>query len=146
MRKPPFSTPELAAELQAKQELARRRCANDPEELQVLRELESTGYRWARKAILWHRLLDFWNAELGIVVQIDRARQDDADEAYWDEYAYRRSSILVLRIDNRKDLDEAVETIKTAELWNDRRARLGKLVVTSEHVHAPSAAQRSLGF
>lgn len=147
MKMPP--TPQTSEEIARMKELqfrARHAAANSQKELQILRELDATGHRWTRKAVWGYRIFDFWCAELGIAVQIDRPGQDDKQEAYLDEYNYRRSSILVLRVDNRADLDRALATIASSETLNERRKRLGKLVVTSEHVPVPAAGQRTLGF
>lgn len=146
MRKPPIMTFQLKEELRRRQERERIKYANDRDENRVLYALNSTGYSWNRKIIWGHRLYDFWCADLGVVVQIDRPDQNDADEAYWDEYVYRRSGIIVLRVDNGRDLDNALAVIARAEPWSQRRERNGRLLAPGDYVAAESAGQRTLGF
>lgn len=139
MKKLPFPTNKIASEAMRKQQAAAlETCDKDPGEAWVRSKLWAIDWAWTRKAIWGCRLFDFWYPTLGIAVQVDKEGQDDEAEAYADEYNYRRSSILVLRVEpfNEDDMNRALEALKIAELWKERRARLGNLIGDA---HPPAA-------
>lgn len=62
--------------------------------------LRHSGYTFARQIPWGNRLFDFWNLALGIAVEVDGPEHDKAYDAYRDEYNFRRSGIVVLRVPN----------------------------------------------
>lgn len=62
--------------------------------------LATTRRHWTRQAIWGHRIFDFWSAELGAAVEVDGWSHDPDYDAYRDEYNFRRSGIVVLRVRN----------------------------------------------
>lgn len=102
-------------------------CQSNPNEAWMLRKLETTGWKWKRQAQWGYRLFDFWNAYLGIAVEVDGLTHDKVYDGVRDDYNWERSGILVLRVRNRDEADaeKALETIQGACDWNERRASLG---------------------
>lgn len=88
--------------------------------------LTSTGYKWSRQALWGYRLYDFWSHELGCAVEIDGPEHDKDYDSYRDEYNFRRSGIVVLRVRNlnEMDMENALRLIKLVGSWKDRRAAL----------------------
>jgi hypothetical protein len=60
-------------------------------------------------------------------VEIDGPTHDPEYDAYRDEYNFRRSGIVVLRVRNRNehDMSRAIVTIASLGLWSKRRKELG---------------------
>lgn len=79
--------------------------------------------RWTRQAEWGYRLFDFWNARLGCAVEVDGPEHDPNYDQYRDEWAFRRSAIVVLRVRNRneQDADHAILTIGKLGTWIDRK-------------------------
>lgn len=90
-------------------------------------KLAGTGRKWSRQAMWGYRVFDFWCAELGIAVECDGPEHREAYDAYRDEYNYRRSGIVVLRVRNQNDEDaeKALAAIAAARSWKERRELLG---------------------
>jgi very-short-patch-repair endonuclease len=111
-------------EMQAKN---RRRSASNPNELWMADKLDETGLKWTPQAVWGYRIFDFWCHQLGIAVEVDGPEHRIEYDNYRDEYNYRRSAVLVLRVRNRSEEDAAaaLRVIAESESWNDRRARLG---------------------
>lgn len=110
--------------------------------------LKTTGLKWTRQASWGFRLFDFWNAHLGIAIEVDGPEHDaksDFDQAR-DAYNYRRSAILVLRVRNRNEADAtaALARIAAAEPWTERRRKLNVRTQKEERQAARIAAQPSL--
>lgn len=88
---------------------------------------QSTHYNWKRQAIWGKRLYDFWNAKLGVAVEVDGPEHNPNYDAYRDEYNFRRSGIVVLRVPNG-DYDRASEVcdwIGNSETWEQRKTLIG---------------------
>lgn len=88
--------------------------------------IQETGIRWTRQAQWGHRLFDFWSAALGIAVEVDGPEHDAAYDLYRDEYNFRRSAIVVVRVPNFSDEDasKAVGFIRNERTWNERKTYL----------------------
>ena len=80
-------------------------------ETKVVARLKQTPWKWSRQSTWGYRLFDFWCKELGVVIEVDGPEHDQEYDSYRDEYNFRRSGIVVLRIQNH-DERELEETIK----------------------------------
>lgn len=102
-------------------------CVTNGNENWMAAKLETTGMKWTRQAWWGYRLFDFWNATLGIAVEVDGPEHDKAYDAHRDEYNFRRSGILVLRVRNlsEDDATRALDAIANAEPWKERRQAMG---------------------
>jgi very-short-patch-repair endonuclease len=89
-------------------------------------KLEATGQKWTRQAQWGYRLFDFWCPLLGVAVEIDGPEHDPVRDAYRDEYNFRRSGIVVLRVPNMDEnaVVRAVAIIEKLGPWQDRRRQL----------------------
>jgi hypothetical protein len=102
------------------------RANTDPADVWMQRFLiRQTGVKWTPRAQWGYRLFDFWCHRLGVAVEL---ATDDADaDQESDRAAYDRSAILVVRVRgfNADDAAHAVDIIKQATSWNERRAKCG---------------------
>jgi very-short-patch-repair endonuclease len=100
---------------------------NNPNELWMYEKLKSTPYKWKRQRQWGYRLFDFFCAELGVAVEVDGPEHDPDYDAVRDHYNLTKSGIVVLRVRNRNEDDamRCLEQIRSAETWNERRAKLG---------------------
>jgi len=116
-------TPHMQRRRAQNLELARR----NPNENWLRDKLRATGYRWTRQAVWGYRIFDFWNARLGIAIEVDGPEHDRARDKERDELDYVTSGIRVLRVRNRNEADaaHALRLIRCADAWNVRRGRLG---------------------
>lgn len=94
-------------------------------------KLTRARIKYRRQAQWGFRLFDFWIASKGVAVEIDgpehNAHKARAQDAYRDEYNYRRSAILVIRVPNGDEASAAaaIQKIHGECSWEDRRAQLG---------------------
>ncbi len=104
-----------------------RRKGMTPAEKWMYEKLKQTGERWNCQSIWGWRLYDFWCARLGVAVEVDGAEHNPEREKIRDEYNYATSGIVVLRVKNFSENDAlfALEKIKTAGLWKERRITMG---------------------
>lgn len=94
-------------------------------------KLKHTGHKWSRQAVWGWRVYDFWCHELGIAVEVDGPEHDISYDAKRDAYNWKRSRIIVLRVNNF-DEDDARKTLKaiaTAQKWNERREAAGLSII-----------------
>ena len=121
-----------AAYMNERKEQNSRRAVKNPNENWLAERLSTTGYKWTRQASWGYRIFDFWCHELGIAVESDGPEHDTQYDEYRDEYNFRRSGILVLRVRNRNEDDAkaVLSEIAAAETWKARRERLGLNVKT----------------
>lgn len=88
-----------------------------------------TGLKWTRQAMWGYRLYDNWNAVLGVAVEVDglEHKYKRGQDLYRDEYNFRRSGIVVLRVRNQNEIDMAfaVDLIRKSRTWEERRNDLG---------------------
>ena len=89
-------------------------------------KLRATGVKFSRQTIWGCRLFDFWNAKLGIAVEIDGPEHDAAYDSVRDRYNYLRSGILVLRIRNfsEADLLSAIKAIQSSGSLVERKDKI----------------------
>lgn len=89
--------------------------------------LVTTGLKWTRQAQWGYRIFDFWCAHLGVAVEVDGAEHREDYDAYRDEYNFRRSGIVVLRVRNKSEEDAAIAlaSIREQTPWKDRREVMG---------------------
>lgn len=82
---------------------------------------------WTRQAVRGYRIHDFWNHELGCAIEVDGTEHDREYDNYRDEYNFRRSGVLVLRVRNRnmEDLDSVLATISKLTDVRTRKEKLG---------------------
>lgn len=99
----------------------------NPNENWLAEKLVDTKVSWSRQATWGCRIYDFWSHELGIAVETDGPEHNKRYDAMRDEYNYRRSGIVVLRLRNKNDADLAtvLEKIASAMTWEERREKLG---------------------
>lgn len=106
----------------------KKACKKNDAENWMYRKLVQTGLKWTRQAQWGYRIFDFWNAELGIAVEVDGLSHNKKYDSIRDSYNYKKSGILVLRV---KNFDEkgASRIIKGLMIyrrpWNHRRESLG---------------------
>jgi very-short-patch-repair endonuclease len=90
-------------------------------------KLKDSTKKWSRQAVWGCRIFDFWCHELGVAIEIDGPEHNKKKDAYRDEYNYRRSGIIVLRVRNKNEEDaaQALEEVSKSLPWKDRRKDLG---------------------
>jgi very-short-patch-repair endonuclease len=90
-------------------------------------KLKGSGFKFSRQVSWGFRVFDFWCAALGIAVEVDGPEHDAKYDAHRDEYNYRRSGIVVLRVRNwiEEDAAAALTKIAKAVTWKERRDALG---------------------
>lgn len=103
------------------------RCLSSKAETWALAMLSRTGRKWTRQAMWGFRIFDFWNAEIGCAIEIDGPEHNAEIDRYRDEYNFRRSGIVVLRVKNFDvaDMNAAIRNIHDLGGWQERRASLG---------------------
>jgi very-short-patch-repair endonuclease len=105
-------------------------CKDNRAENWMAEKLSATGLKWRRQAMWGFRLFDFWNAELGIAVEVDGPRWHDPDkDALIDLAHWQRSAIIVLRVPpfDPQRTASIIRQIAEAEPWLVRRERMGLL-------------------
>ena len=123
----PFITDgESASHMQRMHVLNSAAAKNNSNELWAADSLNSTGLKWKRQAIWGYRIFDFWNGNLGCAVEIDGPEHDPAYDAYRDEYNFRRSGVVVLRVrnGNKDDLERAIALIAKLPSLANRKVQL----------------------
>lgn len=112
---------------------------NNPNENWMQVRLARERLQFSRQSIWGKRIFDFWSHKLGIAIEVDGLEHDAQYDQYRDEYNFRRSGIVVLRVKNKceTDADKVIKIIKSEACWADRKFLLGLTVNTK-------AARRSL--
>lgn len=100
---------------------------NSKAEAWMAEKLKETGLKWTRQARWGYRLFDFWNAHLGIAVEVDGPEHEKDYDEVRDTYAYLRSGIVVLRVRNFDEFDAslALDSIASSRTWKQRRTEVG---------------------
>lgn len=121
------TTREQSDYMKIRQQQNLARCTNSRAESWMHDKLKSTGLKWTRQAQWGYRLFDFWNGLRGIAVEVDGPEHDREYDAYRDEYNFRRSAIVVLRVANFSDEDaaRALRIIGRLGTIAERKAELG---------------------
>jgi very-short-patch-repair endonuclease len=133
------TTPVQVQYMRLRQEQNMAVAKHNPNESWMRSKLAATDLRWTRQPIWGYRLFDFWNYALGIAVEVDGPEHQPDYDAYRDEYNFRRSGIVVLRVRNRneEDADMAIQFIKASCTLQERKKAIGIAGVTK-------AARRAL--
>jgi very-short-patch-repair endonuclease len=89
--------------------------------------LKDASLDFTRQAIWGKRVFDFWNSSLGIAIEVDGSDHEARYDQYRDEYNFRRSGIVVLRVTNRNTVDAmlVINRIKSEVKWKVRKEMLG---------------------
>lgn len=82
---------------------------------------------WTRQVIKGFRVFDFWCHRKGCAIEVDGEEHKRDYDNYRDEYNYRRSGILVLRVrnSNQEDLDEVIRVFDLLGDLKDRKLEIG---------------------
>lgn len=93
----------------------------------VVPYLKDCGVKYSRQSRWGYRIFDFWFHTKGIALEIDGFEHNTYLDSKRDEENLNISGILTLRVRNGdiEAIKKAVETIKTSELWSERRISLG---------------------
>jgi len=84
--------------------------------------------KFSRQSRWGYRIFDFWSAKYGIAIELDGSEHNPNYDYYRDEYNFRRSGILVLRMKNShidKGIKEIADIFFNFKEWKDRRLTLG---------------------
>lgn len=121
------TTAEDAAYMRMRQIQNLATSSRNPNEQWVARRLEELGLKFNRQTIWGRRLFDFWNPVLGIAIEVDGKDHDADYDAYRDEYNFRRSGIVVLRLPNRDELtlERICAFVRCADNLAIRKQKLG---------------------
>lgn len=82
---------------------------------------------WSRQAIKGFRIFDFWCHSKGCAIEVDGVEHDRDYDNYRDEYNFRRSGIVVLRVRNNNltDLDDVLRVFESLDSLSNRKINLG---------------------
>lgn len=104
-------------------------------EQQVYAQLLIEGLKPTRQACWGLKIMDFWFANSAIRVEVDGRTHDKIVDYVTDEWFFRKSGIITLRIPNYDDnsLSSAIHVIKKEKLtWKKRRLLCNKLALPTE--------------
>lgn len=118
-----INTKEKTEYMKSMQSLNRRKTVDSED--WFWNKIDKTG--WNRQCIWGYRIFDFWNSYLGCAIEIDGTNHDSDYDKYRDEYNFRRSGIVVLRIRNynEDDFNSAMSVIGKINTHSERRIELG---------------------
>lgn len=124
--KTPSNTRESAYMAMRKEENIER-ALNNPNENWMWKKLQRTSYKWSRQARFGYRIFDFWCHRLGVAIEVDGPEHNVGWDMYRDEYNFRHSAVVVLRVRNRNeaDADRAIGLLGRVGIWSKRKGRLG---------------------
>jgi hypothetical protein len=88
----------------------------------MARKLATTRRRWRRRAPF-----QFWQHELGVLVELDRPDHDKSIDAVHERAAFYERGVMVIHVEEFSDKSaaEALRAIRYTEPWNSRRRALG---------------------
>jgi len=112
----------------------RQACKGNRNENWMADKLKTTSRQWTRQAQWGYRLFDFWCGELGVAIEVDGPEHHAGRDSYRDEYNFRRSAIVVLRVRNGNEEDAArtMIVLETLGTWEERRKLLGLDTTTKQ--------------
>lgn len=118
---------EETAYMKMRQSENRIRCARNPNENWMRDKLKATPFKWTRQPTWGYRIFDFFSQVLGVAIEVDGPEHDAGYDAYRDEYNFRRSGLVVIRVRNRNEQDAAfaLAAIAVIDTWKERRAKMG---------------------
>lgn len=92
-------------------------------------KIKPLGIKYSRQAVWGYRVFDFWFSGLGIAVEIDGNSHNKEYDAYRDEYNFKRSGIIVLRVRNKNenDAEKVISQIMNSDTWLERREKMDLL-------------------
>ena len=104
-----------------------KRSQFNPNELWMKKKLDATRFKFTRQAMWGMRLFDFWCHDLGIAVEVDGPEHNKKYDSYRDEYSFRRSAVVVLRVRNLNELDAefAISFINQSNGHLERKVEIG---------------------
>lgn len=141
-------TREEAEYMRTRQAQNRSSCKSSAAENWMAEKLKATGKNWTRQAQWGYRLLDFWNHELGIAVEIDGPEHNAEYDAARDKYNFLRSALVVLRVRNFNEGDAslALATIAASQTWKERKAQIkpGKKLLAAHSLKPARSAKDKL--
>lgn len=87
-----------------------------------------TNLKFSRQAIWGRRIFDVWVDRLGLAFEIDGNEHVERIDKYRDEWIFRRSGIVVIRVKNPlvDRFFENLPNFETIGTWKSRRERLNK--------------------
>ena len=119
---------EQAAYMRMRQQQNRSSCLRSRAESWAKNQLENrTALTWTRQSAWGNRLFDFWCRTLGCAVEVDGPEHKPWIDQFRDEYNFRRSAIVVLRVKNFSDegMNELLRHIPHLQEWGERREQIG---------------------
>ena len=91
------------------------------------------GEGWSRQAVRGYRIHDFWSHKLGCAIEVDGTEHDREYDNYRDEYNFRRSGVIVLRVrnNNTEDIKDVLSVVPRLDEHRVRKEKLGIVGNTS---------------
>jgi very-short-patch-repair endonuclease len=122
-----ITTSKQHAYMASRQDQNKNKSFNNFNENWMADKLKQTCHKWTRQTVWGYRIFDFWSSFIGVAVEIDGPEHKKDYDSYRDEYNFRRSGIVVLRVrnHNEKDADNAINTIYKIGEWKARRKNMG---------------------
>lgn len=90
---------------------------------------EKLDKTWSRQVVKGFRVFDFWNHKLGVAIEVDGNEHDRDYDNYRDEYNFRRSGIVVLRVRNRNE-DDAYQALLAINKLTSHKLRKEAIGIT----------------
>lgn len=84
---------------------------------------EKLDKTWSRQVVKGFRVFDFWNHKLGVAIEVDGNEHDRDYDNYRDEYNFRRSGIVVLRVRNMNESDATKVLLAVSKLTSHKLRR-----------------------
>lgn len=92
--------------------------------LSIIPLFEKNLLMWTQHAIWGFRVYDFLCSEKGVVIQIQESEEDYEENIHGDEYHFRRSGLVVLRLNRDDDtsiLDSYFSVADMLNSWQERK-------------------------
>lgn len=104
------------------------RSLKNPNENWLAALLAETAWQFNRQCLMGDRIFDFWSKELGVAIESDGKGHDPEWDYQRDEWNFRRSAIVVLRVRNRNlaDASKAIALLPRLGTFSERRGFLFK--------------------
>lgn len=119
-------TAEHHAHMQMRQKQNQEQCKRSKAEAWMADKLKATYSHWTRQAQFGYRIVDFWNHEKGIAIEVDGPEHRRERDKESDIRMRGVRGIVVLRVKNWNEADAqaAIDFFMTAIGWQERRAHL----------------------
>jgi very-short-patch-repair endonuclease len=81
---------------------------------------------WTRQACWGNRIFDFWDADLGVAIEIDGPEHQRRPDLAQDRWHARRSAIATFRVRNgdERQLARVIDVTNRLRTWPERRRSL----------------------